>query len=217
MANYTTIIFDLDGTLVNTLPDLTESINYTFKRFNLPEKTPAEIRSALGFGYSGLLERTIPGGTTHPHFNEIFYLFKTYYTAHCRLHTQLYPGILSLLDTLEEKGYKLAIVSNKNELAVQEIKHFYFDRYNPVVVGERAQLKRKPAPDMVWQALHKLRSHRHESIYIGDSEVDKQTADNAGLDCILVTWGFRDKKQLAPLDPSCLVDSTDEILTFLTQ
>lgn len=191
-----TIIFDLDGTLLNTLEDLTDSVNYAMEKFGFPVHTIEEIRSFVGNGAPKLIERSIPQGTENPSYEAVLAAFKEYYAAHCEDKTNPYEGIMELLAQLKEKGCRMAVVSNKFDGAVKRLCKKYFGEYFEAAIGESADVKRKPAPDTVYRALRELSCDGSRAVYVGDSEVDIQTAQNASLPCISVTWGFRTEEQL---------------------
>lgn len=216
MKKYNTVIFDLDGTLLNTLEDLADGVNYCMREFGYPERTLEEVRCFLGNGIKKLMERAIPDGREDPQFDEVFQTFKEYYTGHCQVKTREYPGIEELLKKLgEEKNCKMAIVSNKNMAAVQELNKIYFNKYIKIAIGEKEGVRKKPYPDSVIRAMEELGSDREHVLYVGDSEVDKETADNAGIDCVLVSWGFRDKEMLQSLNPLTVIDRPEELLQFI--
>ncbi|MGM9687596.1 MAG: HAD family hydrolase [Alloprevotella sp.] len=198
----TTLIFDLDGTLLDTLDDLTDSVNYALSRHGLPRRTKAEVRRFLGNGIQSLMRQAV-GQDTLPDdgFETVFRTFRTHYVEHCFDRTQPYPGIMSMLVQLQAHGIKTAIVSNKLHEAVQELNRRFFSTYIDIAVGESATVRRKPNPDAVLCALQQLGSTREEAVYVGDSEVDWQTARNAGLRVALVEWGFRDASYLHTLSP----------------
>lgn len=191
-----TIIFDLDGTLLNTLEDLTNSVNYAMEKFGFPVHTIEEIRSFVGNGAPKLIERSIPQGTENPSYEAVLAAFKEHYAAHCEDKTKPYEGVMELLAQLKEKGCRMAVVSNKFDGAVKRLCKKYFGSYLETAIGESADVKRKPAPDTVYRALHELSCDGSRAVYVGDSEVDIQTARNASLPCISVTWGFRTEEQL---------------------
>jgi len=215
MKKYKAVIFDLDGTLLNTLDDLADAVNHTLKQFHYPARTKAEIRRFLGNGIEKLAKRVLPPGVSEEGFRRVYAVFKAYYTTHCQVKTRAYRGIEPLLLTLQSKGYRLAIVSNKNAEAVQTLHQIYFARDIEVAIGQQTGIRKKPAPDTVLAALEQLQIAKEDAIYVGDSEVDKATADNTGMDVILVTWGFRDKEELAQLKPTYLIDKPADILTCL--
>jgi phosphoglycolate phosphatase len=210
MNTYKTIIFDMDGTVLDTLDELTESLNYILRKYQLTEKTKMQVRSYLGYGYAGLIRQAVPGAS-QDFQQELQDAFKNYYGTHCQGHTKPYEGILEILASLRDAGYKTAIVSNKGQAAVTELHKEFFEGLVQFSLGESANYKKKPEPDMIWEALRRLDSAAQEAIYIGDSEVDKKTADNSGLDSALVTWGFRDKPLLQSLNPDYLVSSPKEL------
>ena len=184
---YTTIVFDCDGTLLDTLTDLRNAVNYVLRAHDLPERSVPEVKAALGNGVAHLMRQSLPDSISEAEFNTYLDEFKAYYGEHLQDYTAPYPGMLDVLDTLRAKGYKLAIVSNKIQEGITPLNKEYFGDRLPVAIGERPGLQRKPAPDMVLQALKELGSTQDESIYIGDSEVDVATAKNSGLLCIGVT------------------------------
>ena len=191
-----TIIFDLDGTLLNTLEDLTDSVNHVMKRFGFPIHTLDEVRSFVGNGGPKLIERSIPQGVENPSYGAALEAFKEHYAEHCEDKTRPYAGIMEMLKTLKEQEYKLAIVSNKFDGAVKQLCKKYFGEYISVAIGESAQVRRKPAPDTAYRALLELDSDASHAVYVGDSDVDIQTAGNVPMPCISVTWGFRTEEQL---------------------
>ena len=179
--SYDAVIFDLDGTLLDTLTDLADSLNAVLQLHDLPLHTKDEVRRFVGNGIRKLIERAIPGGTGHPQYEQIYQDFCTYYGEHCMDATEPYPGVPSLLDWLKKAGYQTAIVSNKAD---------------PVAIGEREGIRKKPAPDTVFQALRELGVEAQHAVYVGDSDVDLETAANAGMDVIPVCWGFRSREFL---------------------
>lgn len=217
MKKYDTIIFDLDGTLLYTLEDLADSINYIMYKYGYPLQTLGDVKRNVGNGMMKLLQRSAPDGVGTDDMQKIYEDFREYYTAHCNHKTKVYPGILELLDYLKTAGYKLAIVSNKNQDAVEELNKLYFQEYIRVAIGQQEGIRRKPYPDTVLEALKQLESSKENAVYIGDSEVDSQTAENTQIDCILVSWGFRDKEILEKLPVNIVVDTTTEILSFLEE
>ena len=215
MGKYDTVIFDLDGTLLNTLEDLKDSVNYALESAGMPLRTLEEVRGFVGNGVKRLMELAVEGGMENPKFEEVFEVFRQYYSGHCNDKTGLYPHIMELLEALNRRGYKLAIVSNKYYDAVQELKELYFKEYISVAIGEKEGIRKKPAPDTVIEALKELGSRRESSVYVGDSEVDIATAKNAGMDCIVVTWGFRTKEEQKRAGGRVFADDPLEILDLL--
>lgn len=210
-----TIVFDLDGTLLNTLEDLADSTNYALRQYGFAERTLEEIRAFVGNGVRKLIERALPEGAENPLFNSVFSCFKSYYVDHCMEKTGLYAGIPEMLHELKSAGYHLAIVSNKLQSGVDELYEHYFSDTVEVAVGELPELNRKPAPDMVLLALEKLGVSTDEAVYVGDSDVDVATARNSGLPCISVLWGFRDKEFLVQHGAHCFAQTPEEICRII--
>ena len=211
------IIFDLDGTLLDTLEDLKNGVNAALREYHLPQRTLEEVRRFVGNGVRNLMIQAVPGGEEHPKFEEILAFFQGYYKAHCKEYTGPYQGISKVLKELDDKGILMAIVSNKFDPAVKELNEEHFGRYIKVAIGETLNVARKPAPDMVYQALDILGVEKSQAVYIGDSEVDIQTAKNAGLFCIAVTWGFRDEELLRECGAESIVHTPEEMLGFLLE
>jgi len=212
---YTTIVFDCDGTLLDTLTDLRNAVNCVLCAHDLPERSVSEVKAALGNGVAHLMLQSLPDSISEAEFNTYLDEFKAYYGEHLQDYTAPYPGMLDVLDTLRAKGYKLAIVSNKIQEGITPLNKEYFGDRLPVAIGERPGLQRKPAPDMVLQALKELNSSQDESIYIGDSEVDVATAKNSGLLCIGVTWGFRDEQLHKDLGVKYIARKAEDIVTII--
>lgn len=212
---YTTLIFDCDGTLLDTLTDLANAVNYALKTHQFPTRTVDEIRSDVGNGVANLMRQSLPHDVCGNEFKTYLHTFESYYSEHLQDYTVPYEGILDVVDTLKEQGYKLAIVSNKVQEGVTPLNKQYFGDRFPIAIGHRADINRKPAPDMVFQALQELGSTPEESIYIGDSEVDVATARNSGLLCIGVTWGFRDESVHQELGVQHIARIPKDILTIV--
>jgi phosphoglycolate phosphatase len=210
-----TVVFDLDGTLLNTLEDLKESVNFALDKAGMPLRSMEEIRRFVGNGVMRLMELSVPEGRENPKFERVFGTFKEHYSLHCNDKTGLYDHVEELLGELKRRGYKMAIVSNKYYDAVQELKEQYFAEYIQVAIGEKENINRKPAPDTVIEALKLLGSTRETAVYVGDSEVDIATAKNAFMDCISVTWGFRTKEEQQKAGGKVFVDDPLEILDLL--
>jgi len=209
---YQLAIFDLDGTLLDTLEDLADSTNYIMQQFGYPERTLTEVRSFVGNGIRKLLERSAPKGTSSEEIDRMFEQFKEYYGAHCADKTKPYDGIMDMLNALQKQGVKLAVVSNKADYAVKALCEQYFPGFFDEAVGERVGIARKPAPDTVNEVLKNLHMDKAQAVYIGGSEVDVQTAQNAGMDCIAVDWGFRDKEVLKEAGAEIIVSTPEEVL-----
>ncbi|MCK9313044.1 MAG: HAD family hydrolase [Methanocorpusculum sp.] len=212
---YQVIIFDMDGTLLNTLDDLYNAVNYVLLKFGYPLRTREEVRSFVGNGVQRLVDFAIPNGQNNPHREEIFADFKQYYNIHGREKTQPYPGITELLQELKSRGYQLGVVSNKYDAAVKTLSEIYFPGVFATGVGEREGVRRKPAPDSVFAVLNELRADASGVLYVGDSEVDIRTAENAGVACISVAWGFRDRDLLEREGAKQIIDDPSELLQFV--
>ena len=215
MKKYDTVIFDLDGTLLNTLEDLADAVNFVMREHQYPERTIDEVRRFVGNGIRRLMEQAVPETVSGDEFEQVFEQFKNYYTEHCQIKTCAYDGIMPLLEDLYEKGYVMAIVSNKNHAAVCELNDIYFKEYIKVAIGQKDGIRKKPAPDTVLQALKELGKEKETAIYVGDSEVDFATAENTGMDCVLVTWGFRTVEELAEFSPTVFINRPEELLGVL--
>lgn len=214
---YELAIFDLDGTLLNTLEDLADSMNAVLKQFGYPERSLAEVRNFVGNGIRKLVERSAPSGTASGEIDRMFEAFLPYYKEHCADKTKPYEGICELLTNLRGRGVKIAVVSNKADTAVKALCEQYFPGFFQEAVGERAGIARKPAPDTVNEVLKNLQTKKGKAVYIGDSEVDVQTAQNAGLDCIAVSWGFRDVSVLKEAGAQNIVAAPEDILAYLLE
>lgn len=210
---YKLVIFDLDGTLLDTLEDLADSTNYALRTCGLPERSIDEVRRFVGNGIHKLIERAVPEGTDAAGIEKVFTEFKAYYAVHCNDKTQAYNGILKLLSDLRQNSVRLAVVSNKADFGVQTLCRQYFEGMLDVAVGERDGIRKKPAPDSVNEVLRLLGVDRKDAVYVGDSDVDIETARNAGMDCISVTWGFRSQAFLKEHGAQVLVDTPAEIET----
>ena len=206
-------IFDLDGTLLDTLDDLTDSMNYLLGKHNFPLRTRDEVRNFVGNGVRKLVERAVPNDYKEDdEFIDKFYDdFSLYYNSHSDIKTSPYPGTLDMLDKLLRNGFDIAIVSNKIDSAVKDLSMKFFGERIKAAIGEKPSIRHKPEPDMVFMAMEKMDADKGNSIYIGDSEVDIQTAKNSGIPCISVLWGFKDRKFLEISGASILVDSMESL------
>lgn len=208
---YTTIIFDLDGTLLDTLQDLANATNYTLGKHGLPLRTIDEVRRFVGNGIRNLIARAVPAGTSQEIQKAVFADFNLYYKEHCADNTRPYPGILQLLADLREQGCQTAIVSNKAEYAVQELAQQYFPNLLDAACGERQGIARKPEPDMLLAIMEQLHADKENTIYIGDSDTDLLTAQNTGVPCIGACWGFRGRRFLIDHGAQLLADKAEDI------
>ncbi len=208
---YDTYIFDLDGTLLDSLTDLAISCNYALRVNNMPERSLDEVRHFVGNGVKKLMERAIPDGLQNPAFEKTYNDFRQHYLVHNLDNTKPYPGIVSLLQRLHSEGKNIAVVSNKFYAATQNLVKHFFGEYVTVAIGERENIRKKPAPDTVIEALRQLNTSASGAVYIGDSDVDVMTAHNSGMPCISVLWGFRDKEFLKENGATTFVTAPDEI------
>lgn len=215
MKDFDTYIFDLDGTLLSSLDDLAASTNYALRWAGMPERTLEEVRMFVGNGVKLLMERAIPDGQQNPRFEEVYAKFREHYLKHNLDRTHPYDGVLDLLAELKRRGKKLAIVSNKFYAATQDLAHHFFADTIEVAIGERENIRKKPAPDTVLEALRQLGASKDGAVYIGDSDVDVMTAKNSGLPCISVLWGFRDKEFLIEHGATLFVKTPHDILAKL--
>lgn len=210
---YKTVLFDLDGTLLDTLEDMTDALNRTMRKFGLPERTLKEVRSFVGNGARRLIE--LATGAEGERLEEILAVYKKDYDENYLIKTAPYPGILELLKTLRQNGVRTGVVSNKPDSTVQELSEALFQELADVSVGEKAGIRRKPAPDTVLAAMEQLGASKADTVYVGDSEVDIATARAAGIPCISVTWGFRDRDVLIEAGARTFADSSEELLLLL--
>lgn len=228
MSKYQTFIFDLDGTLLDTLQDLADSVNYALRQHRMPQHSLDDIRRFVGNGVRKLMERAVPDGAQHPEFETVFADFRQYYMHHSMDTTRPYDGIPELLQQLKQRGCRLAVVSNKMMAATQKLVAHFFPEIE-VAIGEHEAegIRKKPAPDTVYEALRQLnalsplpgytawqaeRMSECPAVYVGDSDVDIQTARNSGLPCISVLWGFRDQQFLKENGATTFVATPQELL-----
>ena len=208
------ILFDLDGTLLNSLEDLKDSVNHTLRQYGCPERSLEEIRRFVGNGARLLISRALPGGESEETIDQVLADYQAYYATHSQIKTGPYKGIMEALDTIKKK-YPIAIVSNKHASAVESLCADYFPGI--YALGEAGDCPRKPAPDMLYKAMKAIGVER--CIYVGDSEVDVVTANNAGTKCLSVLWGFRDKAEMEAVggtyfceDPAELLEKLEEMM-----
>ena len=207
---YATYLFDMDGTLLDTLADLTAAVNHTLARYGYPRRTIEQVRKGLGNGAVKLMAAMLPQGEETPGFADIMRDYRAWYQAHACVETCPYPGVPEMLKRLRQRGCKVAIVSNKPHGAACELAERFFP--GVPTFGESPETPRKPAPDMVFHALTALGAGKEGAVYVGDSEVDVQTARNAGLPVIGVAWGFRGREALAAAGAETIVDTAAELL-----
>ena len=211
---YDTVLFDLDGTLLDTLDDLMDSCNYTLSTIGAPPWPREDIRRFVGNGIRNLMRLAVPGGESHPRFEEAYNTMQSWYRAHNQIKTAPYPGVQNLIRNLKERNVAMAVVSNKPDSSVQMLMEQWFPEIT-VGVGELEGLRRKPERDLVYYALKRIGRPGGRVVYVWDSEVDLATAANAELDCISVTWGFRDRDVLEREGATCFADTAEELLDLI--
>jgi len=215
LGNINTYIFDLDGTLLDTLKDLTICTNYALSQHGMPTHSIDDVRHFVGNGVAMLIKRAVPQGTDDKTVSAVLETFKSYYLQHGLDNTLPYPGIEDLLQSLVREDKKIAVVSNKFDSATKELCSRYFGDLITVVIGENEKcgIHRKPSPDSVFEAMKQLDAKKENTVYIGDSDVDILTAANAGLPCISVLWGFRNRRFLIEHGAEYFVSSPMQILS----
>lgn len=214
---YKLVIFDMDGTILDTLEDLKGCLNYALEKNGFPVRTYEEVRNFVGNGIRKLVERGVPAGTGVKEIEGVFSDFQAYYKLHCTDKTKPYDDITELLRALRERGLRTAVVSNKIDFAVQDLVRRYFHGLFDMAVGDRAGMARKPEPDSVYAVLEGLHIEKEAAIYVGDSDVDIDTARNAGIDSIIVTWGFRDREFLEAHGASIFAGKPMDVLALLEE
>lgn len=212
LFNFDTYIFDLDGTLLDTLNDLAVSCNHVLRAHDMPERTLEEVRRFVGNGVKKLMERAIPQGLENPDFDVAYQEFKAYYLKHNLDTTRPYDDIIDVLKELKARGKRIAVVSNKFYAATQDLCHHFFGDLVDVAIGEREDIRKKPAPDTVEEALRQLGVTKEKAVYIGDSDVDIETALNCDMPCISVLWGFRDKDFLMDHGATIMIYTPSQLI-----
>ncbi|MBP1761484.1 MAG: superfamily hydrolase [Firmicutes bacterium] len=215
MKTIDTVIFDLDGTLLNTLGDIADSANHALSLFGYPARSIDEIRSFVGNGLGHLMELCLPGGENNPHYDECIADFRSHYYSNMQNKTAPYDGIIDLLKQLSQNNFKMAVVSNKFDQAVKKLTHDYFGTYVNVAIGDSKNIARKPAPDTVFKALEELGSSADKAVYLGDSEVDIETARNSGLTSVGAAWGFKGRMFLEANGADYIIDQPRELLKLI--
>lgn len=212
---YNTVIFDLDGTLLNTLDDLRDSVNDILVQKGYEPRSLEDVKRFVGNGVRNLIRLSVPEQCGEEEVDQILDAFKEHYKHNMQNKTRPYNGIMELLLDLNRFNYKIAIVSNKFDTAVKSLSATYFGNLIPVAIGETTEIRRKPAPDSIFTAVKELGSDLSHTIFVGDSETDVRTAKNAGIPCIGVTWGFRCREVLRAEGADYLIDTPREILTII--
>ena len=213
---YRYVFFDMDGTLLDTLDDLRDSVNTVLSRYGLAPISRYEAAHFLGNGAKHLVHCSLKEQVTPEQEEEILEEYKAWYQDHCRIKTAPYPGVMDLLARLKAAGCRMAVVSNKPDPAVRELNEFFFGGLIETAIGEKTGIRRKPAPDTLLEAMRLLEADRKECVYIGDTEVDLQTAENAGLNCICVAWGFRSIEELQSAGADAIVGNAEELEELIT-
>jgi len=209
---YDAVIFDLDGTLLYTLDDVTDSVNYMLGKHGFPLRSREEMKSFVGEGAGQLMERAIPGGRKNPEFDKCLEDYFVHYFGNMRNKTHPFEGVTETLRKLYDGGFKMAVVSNKIDNATKELTRSYFGEYIKVAIGQSRSFAAKPAPDTVFQALHELGAEAARTLYVGDMEIDIETARNSGTVSVAVTWGYRDRKVLEGNGARYIIDKPQELL-----
>ena len=213
--SYKLAIFDMDGTILDTLNDLTDSVNYALEASGFPKRTISEVKSFVGNGIRKLVERAVPDNIREDEKERVYEQFTKYYKLHCADTTKPYDGILETISTLRKRGILTAVVSNKADYAVQDLCEKYFKSMFDMAVGAKDGVPKKPFPDAVNDVLRRLRVSAEDAVYIGDSDIDIETALNAKTDSIIVSWGFREREYLIKKGARVLADTPEELLNLI--
>ena len=211
------VIFDLDGTLLYTLDDLTDSVNYAVSKFNYPNFTSKEIQTFIGNGVNKLIERAIPQGKENQYFEECLKIFKTHYSQNMMNKTMPYDKTEEMLIKLKTKNIKIAVLSNKFDKATKELCDYYFPKLIDIAVGESDETPKKPNPLGLLKIINDLNLTKEECVYVGDSEVDILTAKNANIECISVDWGYKSKDFLIQNEAKTIVSSPEKLLKMILE
>lgn len=209
--SYKAVLFDMDGTLLDTLEDLCDSTNHALAQMGYPLRGIEEIRRFIGNGAEKQIRRAVPEGTSEGKIMETLAAFRAYYQDHCQIKTKVYDGLLDVLSELKEKGVKMAVVSNKPNAAVKKLSREYFGDRLDYAIGPSDGVRCKPYPDMAEEALKALGVEKKDAVFVGDSEVDVQTGLNAGLDVIAVSWGFRSREVVIEAGAKMIADDASEL------
>ena len=214
---YQAVLFDMDGTVLDTLGDLTNAANHALRQFGMPEVTRAQAAAFLGNGAAYYISHAVPAGTDEQTVREILRVYQPWYDSHCAILTAPYPGVLPMMRALKARGVKQAVISNKQDSAVKLLAAEHFPGLLEAAVGESAAVRRKPNPDAVLAALAHMGVEKADAVYVGDTEVDLATAKNAGLACAAVGWGFRTERQLLDAGAGRVFASAEELLAWLCE
>lgn len=214
---YKAVLFDMDGTLLDTLEDLCDSTNHALRQMGYPPRGIGEIRRFIGNGAEKQIRRAVPEGTSEEKIMETLAAFRAYYQEHCQIKTKVYDGLLDLLSELKGKGVKMAVVSNKPDAAVNKLNKEYFGDRLDYAIGPSDGVRCKPYPDMAEEALKALGVEKKDAVFVGDSEVDVQTGLNAGLDVIAVSWGFRSREAVIEAGAKMIADDAHQLEKFILE
>ena len=217
MGKYHTVLFDMDGTILDTLDDLTDSVNHTLREMGYPERTREEVRAYLGYGSRRLIERSLGEAAEQKTVDEAFRIYRAWYAEHTQIKTKPYDGIPDVMRALRERGIRVAVASNKPEAMVGKLCDYHFPALVDAAVGDVEGRERKPHSDMIDAVLSQLGASRSGAVYVGDTEVDVQTAQNANLPVIAVGWGFRSRAQQLEAGATVFADTPDQLLALLTE
>ena len=212
---YEAVIFDLEGTLTDTLEDLKNSVNFALRHFGFPERSLEEVKSFVGNGVKRLIDLSVPENTSEEVSAECLSVFKAHYKENSLVETKPYDGIIPMLECLKKEGVKTAVVTNKMQEAAVDIVNLFFSGLIDVTVGQVDGVAQKPQPNGIYYALEKLCVSKENAVYVGDSEVDCLTAKNAGIPCIGVSWGFRERSVLEESGADCVIASSAEMFNFI--
>ena len=212
---YKAVLFDMDGTVLDTLADLTNAVNHILSAYSMPRITQRDAAAFLGNGAAYLLRKAVPPGTPEETLREMLGVYQPWYDSHCAILTAPYPGIVPLMEALRAAGVKQAVISNKQDSAVKRLAEEHFPGLLETAVGESATVRRKPNPDAVLAALREMDISPEEAVYVGDTEVDLRTAENACLDCAAVGWGFRTEAELLAAGAGHVFHSAEELGAWL--
>ena len=217
MGKYHTVLFDMDGTILDTLDDLTDSVNHTLRQMGYGERTREEVRAYLGYGSRHLMEMALGGAAEPKTVDEAFRIYRAWYGTHTQIKTKPYDGITDVMRALRARGIRVAVASNKPEAMVEKLCEYHFPGLVDAAVGDAEGRRRKPHSDMIDAVLSQLGVSRSGAVYVGDTEVDVQTAQNARLPVIAVGWGFREREQQIEAGATVFADTPDELLALLTE
>lgn len=217
MGRYHTVLFDMDGTILDTLDDLTDSVNHTLRELGYSERTREEVRSYLGYGSRYLIEQALGTAAEIKTVDEAFRIYRVWYGEHTQRKTKPYDGIADVMRELRARGIRVAVASNKPEAMVKKLCEYHFPGLVDAAVGDVEGRRRKPQRDMIDAVLAELGASYSGAVYIGDTEVDVQTAQNADLPVIAVGWGFRAKEQQCAAGATVFADTPEDLLRLLTE